>query len=88
MARRRHVRPGFFTGSLIKRFGALAIIVTGAVIMAAGALVALNGDTIAHFVAALLLVGFGWNFLYTGGTTLLRRRTRPPRKHGRRGPTT
>ena len=63
--------PGFFTGSLIKRFGVLAIIVTGAVIMAAGALVALNGDTIAHFVAALVLVGFGWNFLYTGGTTLL-----------------
>jgi len=63
--------PGFFTGSLIKRFGVLTIIVAGAVIMAAGALVALNGNTIAHFVAALILVGFGWNFLYTGGTTLL-----------------
>ena len=63
--------PGFFTGSLIKRFGVLNIIVTGAVVMAAGALVALNGNTIAHFVAALILVGCGWNFLYTGGTTLL-----------------
>jgi MFS family permease len=63
--------PGFFTGSLIKRFGILKIIVAGAVVIATGALVALNGNTIAHFVAALILVGFGWNFLYTGGTTLL-----------------
>ena len=46
--------PGFFTGSLIKRFGMLKIIVAGAVMMAAGALVALNGNTVAHFVAALV----------------------------------
>jgi MFS family permease len=72
--------PGFFTGSLIKRFGVLKIIVAGAVIMATGALVALNGNTIAHFVAALILVGFGWNFLYTGGTTLLTEAYRPVEK--------
>jgi len=63
--------PGFFTGSLIKRFGVLNVIVVGAIVMAAGAMVAINGVTIAHFFAALVLVGFGWNFLYTGGTTLL-----------------
>jgi len=63
--------PGFFTGFLIKRFGVLKIIVTGAAVMATGALVAINGNTIAHFITALILVGFGWNFLYTGGTTLL-----------------
>ena len=63
--------PGFFTGSLIKRFGVLKVIVTGAAVMATRALVAINGNTIAHFVTALILVGFGWNFLYTGGTTLL-----------------
>ena len=72
--------PGFFTGSLIKRFGVLKIIVAGAVVMAAGALVALNGNTIAHFVGALILVGFGWNFLYTGGTTLLTESYRPVEK--------
>jgi MFS family permease len=63
--------PGFVTGSLIKRFGTLAIIIAGAAVMAAGALIALNGNTVAHFVAALIAVGVGWNFLYTGGTTLL-----------------
>jgi MFS family permease len=63
--------PGFVTGSLIKRFGTLAIIIVGAAVMAAGALIALHGNTVAHFVAALIAVGVGWNFLYTGGTTLL-----------------
>jgi MFS family permease len=33
--------------------------------------VALNGNTVIHFVAALVLLGAGWNFMYTGGTTLL-----------------
>ena len=33
--------------------------------------VALDGISVAHFVAALVLVGLGWNFMYTGGTTLL-----------------
>ena len=33
--------------------------------------VALDGISVAHFIAALALVGIGWNFMYTGGTTLL-----------------
>jgi len=33
--------------------------------------VALSGTSIAHFVAALALVGVGWNFMYIGGTSLL-----------------
>ena len=63
--------PGFVTGSLIKRAGVLWIIVAGVVLMGLGSVVALNGVTVAHFVTALVLVGIGWNFMYTGGTTLL-----------------
>jgi len=63
--------PGFLTGSLIRRFGALSIILAGAGLMTVGAFVALNGTSVAHFVAALIFVGVGWNFMYTGGTTLL-----------------
>ena len=63
--------PGFVTGSLIKRFGVLNIILAGVLIMAGGATVALNGNSVAHFVVALGLVDAGWNFMYTGGTTLL-----------------
>ena len=63
--------PGFVTGSLIARFGVLRIILAGVVVMATGSAVALHGVTYGHFVAALVLVGVGWNFMYTGGTTLL-----------------
>ena len=63
--------PGFVTGSLIKRAGVLWIIAAGVVLMGLGSVVALNGVTVAHFVTALVLVGIGWNFMYTGGTTLL-----------------
>ena len=63
--------PGFVTGSLIDRFGVLNVILAGAAVMAAGALVALTGNALAHFLAALVLIGVGWNFMYTGGTALL-----------------
>ena len=33
-----------------------------------------------HFLAALALIGFGWNFMYTGGTTLLTESYRPAEK--------
>ena len=38
---------------------------------------ALAGIAIAHFWWALVLLGIGWNFLYTGGTTLLTETYRP-----------
>jgi predicted MFS family arabinose efflux permease len=63
--------PGFVTGGFIQRAGVLRVIFVGVAVMAAGATVALEGTTFAHFVVALALVGVGWNFMYTGGTTLL-----------------
>lgn len=72
--------PGFVTGSLISRFGTLKVILGGTVIMALSIWVALSGTTVAHFVAALMLLGAGWNFMYTGGTTLLTEAYRPAEK--------
>jgi MFS family permease len=63
--------PGFFTGSLIKRFGALKVIAVGIVLMGACVAVALSGIALWQFWTALVLLGVGWNFMYTGGTTLL-----------------
>jgi MFS family permease len=63
--------PGFFTGHLIRRFGVLTIIVAGIALNAACIGVAMAGNTIPHFLAALVLLGAGWNFMYTGATTLL-----------------
>ena len=63
--------PGFFTGSLIKRFGALNVITVGIALMGACVAVALSGIALWQFWTALVLLGVGWNFMYTGGTTLL-----------------
>lgn len=63
--------PGFLTGSLIRRLGTLPVILAGVGLTALATFVALNGITVTHFVIALALVGIGWNFMYTGGTTLL-----------------
>ena len=69
--------PSFFTGSLIRRFGVLQVLLTGAALMLACIGLALSGVTLMHFWWALLLLGVGWNFLYIGGTTLLTEAYRP-----------
>jgi MFS family permease len=72
--------PGFVTGSLIERFGALKVIVCGTLLMAACVGVALAANQIVHFWIALVLLGVGWNLMYTGGTTLLTEAYTPPER--------
>ncbi len=62
--------PGFFTGHLIKRFGVLPIMGMGVVLNALCITVALSGVDLHQFLIALFLLGVGWNFLFTGSTTL------------------
>ena len=62
--------PGFFTGHLIRRFGALPIMGVGVVLNAACIVIALAGVDLHNFLLALFLLGVGWNFLFTGSTTL------------------
>jgi len=62
--------PGFFTGHLIKRFGALPIMGVGVALNFACIMVALSGVQLHQFLVALFLLGVGWNFLFTGSTTL------------------
>jgi predicted MFS family arabinose efflux permease len=62
--------PGFVTGHLIKRFGTLTIMGVGVVLNAACIAVALTGVDLHQFLGALFLLGVGWNFLFTGSTTL------------------
>jgi MFS family permease len=69
--------PSFFTGSLIKRVGAVPVMVAGLVLNIACVLIALSGVDLMHFMAALLLLGVGWNFLFIGGTTLATEAYRP-----------
>jgi MFS family permease len=62
--------PGFFTGHLIKRFGALPIMGLGCALNFGCILVALSGVELHQFTVALAMLGLGWNFLFTGSTTL------------------
>ncbi|KDC98534.1 transporter, major facilitator family protein [Bordetella bronchiseptica MBORD675] len=62
--------PGFFTGHLIKRFGVLPIMGWGAALNLVCIGVALSGVELHHFTVSLFLLGVGWNFLFTGSTTL------------------
>jgi MFS family permease len=62
--------PGFVTGHIIKRFGALPVMAAGVVLNFACIVVALSGVDLHDFVVSLFLLGVGWNFLFTGSTTL------------------
>ena len=77
--------PSFFTGSLIKRFGALPVMAVGAVLNFVCVAVALSGVDLMQFLVALFALGVGWNFLYTGGSTLLTQSYRPEEKNRAQG---
>ncbi len=62
--------PGFFTGNLIKRFGTLKIMFVGVVLNGICIATALSGTDFNHFLIGLFVLGLGWNFLFTGATTL------------------
>jgi len=63
--------PSFFTGTLIKRYGVINVMLAGVALNLGCIGVALAGLEVAHFWVAMVLVGIGWNFMFIGGTTLL-----------------
>ncbi|MDP2256230.1 MAG: MFS transporter [Polaromonas sp.] len=77
--------PGFFTGHLIKRFGTLPIMAAGLALNVACVLIALSGVEFKQFLVALFLLGLGWNFLFTGATTLALTAYRPEEKDKAQG---
>jgi predicted MFS family arabinose efflux permease len=63
--------PGFFTGNLIRRFGVGRVILAGCALMFVTVAIAHHGLTYWHFWTALATLGLGWNFMFTGATSLL-----------------
>ena len=63
--------PSFFTGHLIHRFGALNIILVGALLIMSCIAVHLSGVELVNFWFGLVALGVGWNFMFIGGTSLL-----------------
>ena len=72
--------PSFFTGTLIRRFGALPVMAVGVLLNLVCIAVALSGVDLMSFVIALLTLGVGWNFMFIGGTTLFTESYRPQEK--------
>jgi MFS family permease len=72
--------PSFVTGSLIKRFGVLNMMLLGVLVNLACIGVALAGVEVANFWWSLVLLGVGWNFLYIGATALLTETYHPAEK--------
>ncbi len=63
--------PAFVTGWFIKKVGEIAIIFTGFLLQFVCVAVALSGEAVFDYWLSMLLLGIGWNFAFTAGTTLL-----------------
>jgi MFS family permease len=63
--------PSLFSGKLIARFGERSMMIGGSLLLAACAAMSLTGHEVMHYWIGLVLLGTGWNFLFTAGTSLL-----------------
>lgn len=77
--------PGFFTGHLINRFGTLTIMTIGLTLNVLCVVIALSGVEFQQFLLALFLLGLGWNFLFTGATSLALTAYQPAEKDKAQG---
>jgi len=63
--------PSLFSGKLVARFGERAIMIVGSLLLMASTVTSLAGHDVSHYWIGLVLLGGGWNFLFTAGTALL-----------------
>lgn len=72
--------PSFITGRLINRWGEVAIIQCGALLLITSVVIAQMGASYRSFWWALVALGVGWNFTFIGATTLLTTAYQPAEK--------
>ena len=63
--------PSLITGNLIKKFGHSKIMYVGLLLYSITILLSLLDQTFFNYLIALIFLGFGWNFLFISGTSLL-----------------
>jgi MFS family permease len=63
--------PSFFTGHIIKAWGAERVVAAGMLLLIAAGAVAILDIKFGNFAVSLILLGLGWNFGFIGGTTML-----------------
>ena len=77
--------PSLLTGSLIKYIGHSYVMYIGVISLFLCILVNFIGQNFYNYLAALILLGLGWNFLYITGTSLLINSYRPEEKFKAQG---
>ena len=63
--------PSLITGNLIKKFGHSKIMYSGVLLFSITILTSLFEQNFKNYLIALIFLGFGWNFLFISGTSLL-----------------
>ena len=63
--------PSLITGNLIKKFGHSKIMYVGVILFSVTILTSLFEQNFFNYLIALIFLGFGWNFLFISGTSLL-----------------
>ena len=63
--------PSLVTGNLIRKFGHSKIMYAGAALFLITILTSLFDQNFINYLIALIFLGFGWNFLFISGTSLL-----------------
>ena len=63
--------PSLVTGNLIKKFGHSKIMYGGVALFSITILTSLFEQNLTNYLIALVFLGFGWNFLFISGTSLL-----------------
>ena len=63
--------PSLFSGWLISRLGVARALWLGLLLEAGTVIITMIGPAEWNYLAGLIMLGVGWNFLFVGGTTLL-----------------
>ena len=63
--------PSLITGNLIKKFGHSKIMYSGVLLFSITIFTSLFEQNFINYLIALIFLGFGWNFLFISGTSLL-----------------
>ena len=63
--------PSLFSGDLVKKFGNTNIIYSGVIILFMSIIINTSFDFYYSYLAGLILLGIGWNFLFVSGSSLL-----------------
>lgn len=77
--------PSLFSGTLVARYGERVMMLYGSFLLAASAVVSLVGHGVPHYWIGLVLLGAGWNLLFTAGTALLATHYTGPERHRAQG---